>query len=239
MCLVRPTAWKEICIETKVRYYEPMIARRRRWVGIALIVLLLSTVGVLIPAFRRAALRAAGWALVTNGRISSPDVIVVAVGGHGAGVLEAADLLHRGVATRVAVFLEPPTEVDEEFKRRGIPNEDATARSVRQLRALGVDKIDYIPGYVSGSEDEGPALAKWCDEHLFRSVLVVTTADHSRRLSRVLKRSIKGSQVHVAVHSARYSQFDPDKWWMSRTGTRTELEETEKLLLDLLRHPIS
>jgi hypothetical protein len=50
---------------------------------------------------------------------------------------------------------------------------------------------------------------------------------------------MKGRQVHVAVHSARYSLFDPDKWWMSRSGTRTEIEETEKLLLDLLRHPMS
>jgi hypothetical protein len=39
--------------------------------------------------------------------------------------------------------------------------------------------------------------------------------------------------------SARYSDFDPDRWWGSRGGIRIEIEELEKLLLDVVRHPIS
>jgi hypothetical protein len=140
----------------------------------------------------------------------------------------------------VAVFTEPPdTLVDREFIRRGIPYEDAAARSVRQLRALGVDTIDRIPSYVTGTEDEGPALADWCDQHRFRSVVVVSTADHSRRLRRVLHRFMKGHPTKVTVRSARYLVFDPDRWWETHAGIRTEVEELEKLLLDILRHPIS
>jgi len=81
--------------------------------------------------------------------------------------------------------------VDLEFIRRGIPYEGAAARSFRQLRALGVDTIDHIPRYVAGTEDEGPVLADWCDQHRFRSVVVVSSSDHSRRLRRVLHRSMK------------------------------------------------
>jgi hypothetical protein len=41
------------------------------------------------------------------------------------------------------------------------------------------------------------------------------------------------------VRSARYSAFDPDGWWETRGGIRTEIIELQKLLLDVLLHPIS
>lgn len=216
-----------------------MIARRPRWAGMVVVVLLSCAAGIGIFAIRRPVLRAAGWALVISERVEPADVIVVSMDAEGAGVLEAADFVHSGVAARVAVFTEPPDTVHREFIRRGVPYDDAAARSVRQLRALGVDTIDLIPRYVAGTEDEGPVLADWCDQHRFRSVVVVSTSDHSRRLRRVLHRSMKGHETKVTVRSARYSVFDPDRWWEARAGIRTELMELEKLLLDVVRHPIS
>jgi hypothetical protein len=177
--------------------------------------------------------------LIVNDRVETADVIVVTVAADGAGVLEAADLVHSGMSPRVAVFGEPPDTVEHEFVRRGIPYENPAARSVQQLRALGVKTTDLIQTYVDGSEDEGPALAEWCDQHKFRSVLVVSTSDHSRRLRRVLHRSMRGHPTTFAVRSSRYSVFDPDRWWESHVGIRTEIAELEKLLRDVVRHPIS
>ena len=69
---------------------------------------------------------------------------------------------------------------------------------------------------------------------------MVGNPDHSRRLRRV-HRSVKGHQTNVAVScSTHYSGFDPDRWWNSPdSGIRTEIMESEKLLLDIVRHPIS
>ena len=39
--------------------------------------------------------------------------------------------------------------------------------------------------------------------------------------------------------SARYSDFDPDRWWQTREGTRTGIIEMQKLLLDVVRYPTS
>jgi hypothetical protein len=50
---------------------------------------------------------------------------------------------------------------------------------------------------------------------------------------------MKGHETRVAVRPARYSQFDPERWWESRGGARTEVVELEKLFLDILLHPIS
>ena len=60
-------------------------------------------------------------------------------------MLEAADLAHGGVALRVAVFADPPDVVALESLRCGIPYEDAAARSLRQLSALGVEHTEKIP----------------------------------------------------------------------------------------------
>ena len=216
-----------------------MIARRRRWAGIAVGLVLMLILSVAVPAIRRPILRAAGWTLVTSDPVRPADAIVVAVGTDGAGVLEAADLVHSGIASRVAVFADTPdTAVEQEFIRRGLLYEGAGARSVRELKALGITAVEPIPGYVTGSEDEGPALAAWCKQQRLRAVVVITTSDHSRRLRRMLHRSMRGHDTLIMVRSARYSNFDPDSWWQSRRGIRTEIEEVEKLLLYIVRYPI-
>ena len=218
---------------------QNMIARRQRWARMMLVVGLLGAASMGLSAIRRPLLRAAGRALVVNERVEAADVIVLASNADFAGMLETADLVHSGVARRVAVFADPPDKVDLEFIRRGIPYEDAGARSIRYLRALGVDTIEQIPRDLLGTEVIGRVLPDWCAQQRLRSVVVVSTSDHSRRLRRVLHRSMKGYQTRVTVRSARYSDFDPDRWWESHDGVRTEIDEVEKLLLDVVRHPFS
>ncbi len=216
-----------------------MIARWPRAIR-ALTVLVLAGILVLaIPPLRESTLRAAGWALVVDDPVEPADIVVIAADVSGGGVLEAADLVHRRIATRVAVFADPPDAVDREFLRRGIPYEDAAERSVRQLRSLGVTAIEQIPKAVPGTEAESQALSDWCGQRRFRSIVVVSTPDHSRRLRRVLRRALKGYETEVTVRPARYSVFDPDRWWTTRDGIRTEIIELEKLLLDVVRHPLS
>jgi hypothetical protein len=188
---------------------------------------------------REPILRAAGWALVADDVPGRADIIVVTSDADGAGVLEAADLVRGGVAMRVAVFSDPPGAVDREFIRRGVSYDDAAARSVEQLLAQGVGAVEQIPRAAAGTEEEGRILPGWCDQHRFRSILVVGTLDHSRRLRRVLRRSMKGHDTRVTVRAARYSDFDPDRWWETRDGTRTAIVELEKLLLDIALHPTS
>jgi hypothetical protein len=190
------------------------------------------------PTLREPILRAVGWALVTEDPIAPADVIVVALDAGGAGVLEAADLVHSGIATRVAVFADPPSLWDHEFIRRGLPYEDEAARQIRQLKLLGVTDIEQVPRTDAGTEGEGEVLPAWCDQHQFRSVVMVASSDHTRRLRRVLDRSMKGHRTRVAVRPSRYSSFDPDRWWETRGGIRTAIIESQKLWLDFVRHPM-
>jgi uncharacterized SAM-binding protein YcdF (DUF218 family) len=193
----------------------------------------------LLPAPRHAILRTAGWSLVAEDPLAAADVIVVAVDGGQAGALEAADLVRQGIAGRVALLADPSTAAERELRRRGIAYEDGTDILARHLRLLGVPAVERISNAVDGTEAAGRVLGEWCVREQLKSVIIVTNADHSRRVRRVLQRSMGRCAAKVLVRSARYSQFDPNSWWRSRTGVRTQIVETEKLLLDIARHPWS
>jgi len=217
-----------------------MSYRRPRWASILVVVVTLAAAAIVTaPSIRESVLRAAGWALVVHEPIAPADVIVVSLASGGAGALEAADLVQGGIATRVAVFTDPPSGEDHEFIRRGLPYEDASARQIRQLRWLGVTDVMQIPGAEAGTEGESQVLPPWCDHHQFRSIVFVAARDHSRRWRRVLNRVMKGHPTRVMVQPERYSIFDPDRWWETRDGVRTEIVELQKLVLEVILHPLS
>jgi hypothetical protein len=215
-----------------------MTFRWPRWASILVVLALGAFAIVAIRSLREPVLRAAGWALVVTEPVASADIIVLSLDSGGAGALEAADLVQSGVSKRVAVFTDPPNGEDHEFIRRGLPYEDAAARQIRQLRSLGVTDVEQI-SRIDGTEDEGRVLPPWCDEHQLQAIVVVVSKDHSRRLRRVLDRVMKGHPTRVTVQPSRYSSFDPDRWWKTHGGIRTEIFELQKLLLDVVLHPMS
>jgi hypothetical protein len=210
---------------------------RRSLVLIA--IALAAAVLVAVPSVGEPMLRAIGRVLVLDEPVTPADIIVIAPDSGGAGALQAADLVHSGIATRVAVFTDPPSGEDLEFIRRGLPYEDLAARQIRQLGWLGVADVAKIPRREAGSEGESQVLAPWCDQYAIRSVIFVAARDHSRRVRRVLNRDLKGHTTRVMVQAERYSGFDPDRWWQTRGGIRTAIIELEKLVLDVVLHPFS
>lgn len=214
-----------------------MVFGRPRLAAILLAVLLVATAITALRPFSETLLRSAGWALVISDPVSPADIIVISLDSGGAGALEAADLVRSGIASRVAVFEDPPSGEDLEFIRRGVPYEDESARQIRQLGWLGVTDVVQIPRQEAGTEGEGQVLLPWSEENRLRSIVFVVASDHSRRVRRVLDRVMAGHPTRVMVQPARHSNFDPDHWWKTRSGIRTEIIELEKLMLDLLFHP--
>lgn len=215
-----------------------MLRRSRLILTLALVALVTLAAAVAIPSVRDAALRGVGWALVVHDSLAHADVIVVANDADGSGVLEAADLVHEGIAPRVALFVRPQTDVAREFAKRGIPYGDSTAASAKELTELGIASVERIPGPVAGTHDEGNVLVPWCRDKRYHTIVFVSTSDHSRRTRRVLRREMRGTQTHLIVWYSHYSSFDPNTWWRTRNEVRIAIVEYEKLLLDLLRHPL-
>ena len=217
-------------------YHEDMTLRR--WFPILLAIAVLGVVFGM-GALRRPLLRAAGQALAVDEPVEAADIVVLPEWAGRAGAIEAADLIRGGVADRVAVLPVAHGPAERELSRRGVAGHDGTTELTELLKALGIVKVETIANAAGGTEAEGQVLPAWCDEHRFRSIVVVSTPDHSRRARRVLHRSMEGHHTKVSIRSTRFSSFDPASWWRTRDGARTEIVELEKLLLDAIRHPIS
>jgi hypothetical protein len=211
----------------------------QRWAPILVVVAAAAAAVVAFPSVWEPILRAAGWALVIDEPVAPADIIVVSLDSTDALALEAADLVQSGIAPQVAVFTDPPDEADREFIRRGLPYDDKSARQIRYLRSLGVTDVMQIPGTNDELEGEIQVLPAWCDRHQFRSIVFVVARSDSRRSRRLLDRAMKGQPTRVIVRPTRYSSFKPDRWWETRGGIRTEIIQLQKLVLDIILHPMS
>lgn len=186
-----------------------------------------------------APLRMAARLLVVDEPLQASDVLVVAIDAQQeGGVLEAADLFHQGIAPLVAIFGTAPTRAQRELQRRGVAYEDNADTAVRQLRALGA-RAERLPIAVTGTSDQGEALAAWCRQRGCRSATVITNAEHSRRLRRVLRRALTDAGIRPTIRVSRYMDYDVNRWWATRRGVHATVEEFAKLAVDILRNPLS
>jgi uncharacterized SAM-binding protein YcdF (DUF218 family) len=179
-------------------------------------------------------LRAVAFILIAEDPLEPADAIVLTVDSGPAGVREAAALVRRGIATRVAVFEEASSgdagrdaDAAERFKRR-----------LDRLAAFGIRDVVALPA-VRGTTEEGPTLARWSRSQGLKSVVVVSLPDHSRRVRRVLRRAFRDSPTNVRVKVAPYGLFEPDTWWREPTGIRIVSAELAKLVVDVALHPFS
>jgi hypothetical protein len=206
--------------------------KRRR---LAYLALFIAAVAAL--AARTTILAAAGRILVAEDPISKADIVVVPEWAGIGGALEAVDLVSSGFATTVLVVPRPRDRAAAELARR---RGDAGTQEYwfsALVRSLGVRAVVQLDFAASGTSDEGHAIDEWRRDHQVRSMIVVTTLDHSRRVRRALHRSLANPDLFVIVRATRYSEFNPEAWWQTHDGIRTELIEIEKLALDLVRHP--
>jgi hypothetical protein len=184
-------------------------------------------------------LRGIGRSLTASDPIERGDVIVVTEWDGEPSLLEAADMVARGVAPRVGLVLEHAKPSDAELIRRGLPPDQIGNYYLRLLRALGVQSVEAIPDPADGTGAEGPVVLKWSEARGFKSLVVISSPDHSRRVQRMFRRLTRNASIKVAVRTTPYAEFNPDRWWETHDGVRTEIEGLGKLLVDVVLHPFS
>jgi uncharacterized SAM-binding protein YcdF (DUF218 family) len=96
------------------------------------------------------------------------------------------------------------------------------------------DKIEIIWRPVSSTFDEAALAREYADAHRLRSILVVTSAYHSRRALWTFRRAFRGSGVAVGVEAVapggRRQSPAPGAWWLSRLGWQMVAGEYVKLI---------
>jgi uncharacterized SAM-binding protein YcdF (DUF218 family) len=108
-----------------------------------------------------------------------------------------------------------------EAEQRNIPYVELEQR---ELFAAGVpvDSVRVLPGVVSGTDDEARAMAAETDAAGLRSVLIVTSAYHSRRSLRAFERIFAGKGVELGIAPAPLTEDSPTRfaWWLHPAGWR-------------------
>lgn len=143
---------------------------------------------------------------------------------------KAAELYKQGVA--------PIVIVTNDGTRAGwLSGEQKNPRYVeleqRELLANGVmpDSIVVLAGEVSGTDDEARAVISEIDARQIRSLLLVTSAYHTRRSLRTFEKIVAGKEVAIGVVAVPPGDRTPGAWYWYLTprGWQTVAGEYVKI----------
>lgn len=152
--------------------------------------------------------------LVVADPISKTRAIAVLSGGMPVRVLEAAKLYRQGYAPEV--WLTRTSEPGASLKALGIPFEGEEVYSARVLVHEGVPAgaIHVLETPIVNTADEMRVISQALEQESDRSVILVTTKPHTRRV-RLLWRKLAPSDCRAIVRAATDDPFDPRHWWRS------------------------
>ena len=193
---------------------------------------------VAISAMALLPLLAAGAArlLVVRAPLARADAIVVM---SGSGTFReraqhAAALFNDGRAPRIVLTNDHLQSSWSQAEQR---NPYYYERSRDELRRAGVpdDKIAVIMVPISSTYDEAVALKDYSEANHLSSLLVVTSAFHSRRVLWTFHRVFAGSGKLIGIDPAEPRIESPAAatWWLHRLGWEMVPKEYAKLLVYL------
>src|SRR5688572_20501840 len=181
---------------------------------------------------------AAAEALIVRASLAHADAIVV-LSGSSAYVertTRAAELFHESRAPLVVLTNDDTRGGWSSSQQR---NPYFVDRATEELIKAGVpaEKIKIVPALASGTHAEALILKEHAVQQGLRSILVVTSAYHSRRALRSLRQSFEGTGVTVGLETPINSPTpSPGLWWLQPEGWRTVAGEYVKLVYYWFRY---
>lgn len=174
-------------------------------------------------------------ALVVRDELPQADCIVVLSGAseYVERTRHAAELLRRGVAPNIVLTNDNLRGGWNSAEQR---NPYFVERAADELRRAGVPpaQIEALPEPVASTYDEAVRIRAYASERGLNSVLVVTSAHHSRRALWTMRRVFRDSGVRVGMSpvasDAAQQTPKPFAWWLSARGWRSVAPEYPKLV---------
>lgn len=169
-------------------------------------------------------------ALIVNAEIGSADALVVLSGS--SSYLErtqrAAELYGQG---RAPVVLLTNDHTRGGWSSALQTNPFFVDRAIDELTRQGVpaERIRIVPGVAASTQSEAVIVKDYAASQGLRSILIITSAYHSRRALRTFRKTFAGTGVVIGLESS--SNASPAAfWWLWPSGWRDVAGEYVKLI---------
>ena len=185
----------------------------------------------------------AAWAgarlLITEAPLAKADAIVVLGGSanYKERAHEAARLLLDGRSQRILITNDDRRGPWSSAEQRNLFYYE---RAFEELKNAGVpaERVELLPQPVSGTHEEAELVRQYAENRGFQSVLIVTSAYHSRRalwtFSRVFRDT--GVQLGLVAATAEVETPPPATWWLTRRGWRLVPTEYVKMIYYVVKY---
>jgi uncharacterized SAM-binding protein YcdF (DUF218 family) len=197
--------------------------------GLRVLIIAIVAFGLLAMLFlaRGAWLPPIGGFLIVSDPLVAADAIVPLAGSRDR-VFHAAEVYSQGYADWFITTNMPLNApgIDEPYRelvrreaiKRGVPGE----------------KILPAPGTVTTTYEEALAIRQLSERQGWKSLIVVTSAFHTRRSLISFEAAFEGSDIAVAIRPVPNDGYDAQTWWRSQDGLRETWTEYAKLVLHFM-----
>jgi len=180
-------------------------------------------------AFRTPILTGVADYLVVSDRLQPADVIFLLNGDYNTRPFYASDLYKQGLAPAIVIARSenlPAAELGL------VPNDTDIAVGVMEKLGVPADKIIVLPvsGGVTSTFDEAIVLRRYIETNNIHTVILVTSAFHTRRAKWIFYRELSGLPLTLDMAAAPHYGFNAANWWRNENGLITLNNEYVKLV---------
>ena len=198
--------------------------RPRRW-------WLVGALGALVVAAALGAahaplLRGLGRWLVVEDALARADAIVVVAGSTPTNEEEAAALYRAGWAPRVILSRQATPARHVRLMQLGVRPLDLQGEARAALEKSGVPGYAIVTIHDAAliTESELRLVYGLARQAGYRRLILVGSADHTRRLRMIWARE-SGGRIAGLLHPVRHETFSPEEWWRKRRMAELVLHE--------------
>lgn len=177
--------------------------------------------------------------LIKEAPLDRADAIVVLSGSatYRERVHEAARLFLEGRASRIVITNDNHQGAWSSTEQRNLFFYE---RSLEELKKSGVpaQSIEVLMQPVTGTYDEAEVIRDYAQQQGLRSLLIVTSAYHSRRALWVLSKVFRDTGVQIGLDAVPPGKQSPPPatWWLSLRGWKLVPTEYVKMVYYVIRY---
>lgn len=187
-----------------------------------------------------------GGFLVIPDTVQKADCIVPLQGDLYPRFQKAVSLYRQGYADNIVVSVLPEHKEDSTdndvvtFRIYGCPLLPQREFALKAFGYFGKDPqgIYFTEGGVTSTYEEALATKKLLRQKGFTSMILVTSAFHSRRARLLFEQVFRGSGITIYYSLAHDGTFNPRRWWYGEGGVRLVIQEYLAMAHNIVYHLI-